>query len=325
MAPTVLARFRNTSANRPVDGESRKLWVGWVLALVATVAFSGGAPISKGLITAGMNPTALLMIRLLISTLLLAGSISLTAPYRLLINRGGLLICTIAGLANGIGMLTFFWALSRIQASIASMIFSLSPLMVLGLLALRGEKFTRRHILRLGLGLGGVYLLIGPGSVAAGGVDWVGVSLVFITVMAVAVHLSLLQWFLKSYDAWTVTLYIVATMTIVSLGSWLTEGTPWRSLGWWDWLAIGVLAVGNTYLARLTMFAAVRRLGSGQMALLLPVETLLTVIWSVLFLHEWLTTWQWLGGALILLSALLAVKRLRWARWRPRWRTGLRP
>jgi drug/metabolite transporter (DMT)-like permease len=68
------------------------------------------------------------------------------------------------------------------------------------------------------------------------------------------------------------------------------------------------------------MFAAIRSLGSGQLALLAPTETLLTVIWSMIFLQERLTAWQWLGGLLILTSALLAIARLNRARWRPRWR-----
>jgi drug/metabolite transporter (DMT)-like permease len=178
---------------------------------------------------------------------------------------------------------------------------------------------------RLALGLSGVYLLIGPGSALKGGIDWLGVALVFVTIFVSAIHLVLIQWFLQRYDARTVTLYTVATMTLVSIGFWLSQGTEWHDPGWSVWLIILVLAVVSTYLSRLALFAGVRHLGSGQVALLLPLETLLTVTWSVLFLHEWLTLWQWVGGLLILLSALLAVQRLRWTRKRTRWRVWWRP
>jgi drug/metabolite transporter (DMT)-like permease len=67
------------------------------------------------------------------------------------------------------------------------------------------------------------------------------------------------------------------------------------------------------------MFEGVRLLGSGQVALLLPLETLLAVFWSVVFLGERLTFWEWVGGGLIMFSALLAIQRLNWARWKPRW------
>jgi len=76
------------------------------------------------------------------------------------------------------------------------------------------------------------------------------------------------------------------------------------------WLGLVVLGVVSTYAARLILFAAIRHIGTAQLALLTPLETLLTVIWSLLFLGERLTLPQWLGGGLILVSGLLAVRRL---------------
>lgn len=322
MVPTVLARFRE--AVHPAHSRfSHGLWLGWTMALASTLAFSIAPTIVRGAIAGGMNPTTLLAARLVLSTLLLGGSIVLAAPDRLPIDRAGLLVCSVAGLANGIGMLTFFWALARIDASIASMIFSLSPLAALGVLALRGEKFTRRHTLRLALGLGGVYLLLGPTS--GGRVDWLGVGLIFVAILAFAIHLALIQWFLQGYDARTVTFYVVATMMALAVGWWLVQGREWHDPGWSGWLAIGTLAIISTYLARLALFVGVRSLGGGQIALLMPLETLLSVTWSVLFLQERLSVWQWLGGLFILASAVLAVKRLNRARWQPRWRVWSRP
>jgi drug/metabolite transporter (DMT)-like permease len=324
MVLTVLARFRE-AINPTHDRATGSLWFGWSMALISTFSFSIAPSITRGAIVGGMNPTTLLAARLVISTLLLGGSIMVIAPQRLSIDRRGLAACGLGGLANGIGMLTMFWALARIHASIVSMFFSLSPLAALGLLALRGEKFTRRHMLRLGLGLGGVYLLVGPASVAAGGVDWVGLSLIFITILTFALHLVVIQWFLQGYDARTVTFYVVMTMTVVTVGRWLGEGSQWQNPGWSGWLAIGTLAVVSTYLARVALFIGVRYLGSGQIALLIPLETLLSILWSVLFLAERLTLWQGLGGLLILASALLAINRFNRTRWKPRWRVWARP
>jgi drug/metabolite transporter (DMT)-like permease len=323
MAPTVLARFRNSIRLRP-GRAGAELWLGWSIAIFSTVAFSVAPPIARGAIAAGMDPTTLLTVRLVISTVLLGGTIVLAGPGRLWLDRRGLLVCSAAGLANGIGMLTFFLALGRIEASIASMIFALSPLVVLGFLALRGEKFTRRHLLRSGLGLLGVYLLLRPGSGGAT-VDGLGVSLVLVTILTFAIHLTLIQWFLQGYDALTVTFYVVVVMTLVSGAWWLIQAPGWHDPGRSGWLAIAALAVVSTYLARLTLFAGVRSLGSGQVALLAPLETLLSVIWSILFLVERLTVWQWLGGMLILASTLLAINRLNRARWQPRWRVWSRP
>jgi drug/metabolite transporter (DMT)-like permease len=213
-------------------------------------------------------------------------------------------------------MVAYFWALARLEASMAAMIISLSPLIVLSLLALRGEKVTYRHTVRLILALAGVYLLLGPG----GAVDWIGVGLLVVAMFSFALHLVSIQWYLVHQDARTVTFYVLLIMTAgVSLWWWM-QGARWHELGWRGWLAAIVLAVVSTYVARLCLFAAVARIGGGQMALFSPLETLLTVIWSMLFLDEHLTLVQWLGGALILTSAVLAIRRLGVARWRPRWR-----
>jgi drug/metabolite transporter (DMT)-like permease len=76
------------------------------------------------------------------------------------------------------------------------------------------------------------------------------------------------------------------------------------------WVAVLILALVSTLLARLAYFSAMGRIGGAQMALFGPLETLLSVIWSIIFLNEQLAPLQLVGGALILVSALLAVKRL---------------
>ncbi len=308
-----MAQFLETRA-------SSQHWLGWAMALFSSFAFSIATPVAKGAIASGLNPDTLLTFRLIVSTLLLGGMIVLTAPRTLRLDRRGGLVCAIAGVSNGLGMLTYFLALARIDGSLAVMIFAISPLVTLAMLALRGERFTRRHFLRLALGLAGVYLLVGP----TGRVDWVGVLLVMVTVFAFALHLALIQWYLQAYDARTITFYVVATMTLFNLGLWSFEGGEWRNLGWSGWFIVLVLAVVSTFLARLAMFEGVRHLGGSQMALLLPLETLLAVLWSVIFLGERLPFWEWVGGGLILLSALLAIRRLNLARWRPRWRAWSR-
>lgn len=323
MASTVLARIRRF---RKPTGRLRfkGAWLGWTLAVASTIAFSMSTVLGKAAIIIGLNPTTLLVVRFGIATFLLAASIAVTTPDRLRIDRKGFLIATTAGVINGIGALCFFWALTRIDASIATMIYSLNPLVVLGLLALRGEKLTYRHIIRLLLGVSGVYLLVGPGAAPAGGVDWLGVLLVLGNILSVAIELALVQWFMQGYGTRTVTLYVLLSMLGVIVAYWLAQGAEWHDPGWQGWLVIGSLALICTYFAWLAMFTGIRYIGSGQVALLIPLETLLSVLWAFLFLRERLTAWQSAGGLLILLSALLAIRRLSRARWRPRWRARLR-
>lgn len=282
-------------------------WVGWFFGLSASLSFSFAPPIARGVILDGMDPTTLLLLRFLIGGGLLIGTNYFTNPAGLRIDRQGLLYCFLIGSITGVAMLCFFWSLTRIEASMSSMILSASPLMVLTLLALRGERFTYRHGVRLALALVGVYLLIGPG----GEVDSFGISMALIAVLMFAVQMVLAQWLLHQYDSRTTVLYTIVPMTIIVTGWWFFEGAEWHSPGLNGWVAIIILAVVSTFLARLMLYAAIRHIGSGQMALLTPLETLLTITWSILFLNETLSPLQWVGGSLILTSTLLAIQRLQ--------------
>jgi drug/metabolite transporter (DMT)-like permease len=291
----------------------RTALLGWPLALASTVCFSIAIVISKYAIGPWQNPVTMLVARFVITMVLLGSTLGLAGAGRARMDRRGLVACLAAGLANGLTQLAFFSALPRLDASIGSMLFSLFPLAVLVLLALRGEPFTRQNVLRLGLGLAGVYLLIGPGGQA----DRWAVILVLLSIWGTAVHLVLLQWYLQGYDSRDVTFYVTSSMFTLIFVYWLAQGAPWQDPGWQGWLAVAVLAFVSTFVARLALVVAIRQIGSGQMALLMPLETLLTVMWSILFLGERLVPVQWAGGVLILSSALLAVRRLSRARPQP--------
>ncbi len=299
-------------------------WSGWAFAISSTLAFSFAPPIARAAISAGLAPTAILVGRLLIAVALMGLTLLISNPRLLKTDWHCIRYTVIAGLINGAGMLLFFLGLARLQASMASMLLSLSPLIALGLLALRGEKFTYRHFIRLGLGLGGVYLLIGPTGFAGSQVDWLGATLILLSCFCFAIHLVIIQWFLQGYDARMLSFYVTIYMALVAVGWWWAHGAPWQPPGASGWLAIVALAVVGTYLSRLALFAAISRIGGAQMSLLTPLETLLTVTWSFFFLGERLTPIQMLGGLFILASALLAIRRLGRAQWPPRWRTWAR-
>lgn len=292
------------------------IWLGWLFGLLASFCFSLAPPVARGAIVAGIDPTTLLVLRMALATVAFLITILVMRPTLFQVSRQTLIVTCCGGLMNGLGMLLFFWALVRVDASVASMMISTVPLMVLSLLALRGERFTYRHIVRLVLGLGGIYLLLGPG----GDIDPVGILLLTVAIACFAVQITLLQWYLKGQDPRTVSFYISLFMLAVVLVYWLTQETAWQDPGLSGWLSVLSLAIMSTFLARLLFVAAVDRIGSGQMSLLTPLETLQTITWSMLFLGERLTAIQFVGGALVLGSALLAIRRLRLAKWRPRWR-----
>jgi drug/metabolite transporter (DMT)-like permease len=273
--------------------------------------FSITAPIARTGIRIGMYPTTLTAARFLFGWLLLG----LTLPFARrkgshrspAIDHRGLWFCLLAGLASGGASIAYFWAISRTNASITSMLVSLYPLIVLMFLALRAEKLTPVSIFRLALGIGGVYLLLGPG----GSVDSLGIFLSLLTAFIFAIQLVITQWYLVKYPSMVVAYYITGVTALVALGTWLVQGAPWANPGWRGWLIMLVLAVFCAYLSRLAMIRGIQEVGSAQVALLAPAETMLTVIWSVIFLQERLSVIQWVACALIISSALLVVINYR--------------
>lgn len=287
-----------------LSATANPLWSGLLLAVIATTFFSLATPLSRHAILLGMNPTTLLLGRMWISTLLLATLLGPKSGISLRFTRQGLLAVIIVGCASSANILAYYWALTRLEASMAIMLFAINPMMVLGLLALRGESVKPLHFVRLAFALGGVYLLIGPG----GQIDLIGVLLVMFSVVGFAVQMALTQWYLRPYHATAITFYIVIISAVGITIWWWISGAAFYVPGVQGWLIMLTLSVVSTFLARLCFHGAIQRMGSGQMSLLMSLETMLSVTWSVLFLGEQLLQWQWLGAGLILISALLAAK-----------------
>lgn len=282
-----------------------RLDAGLALGLFATFAFSFAPPVARFAILGGFNSTTLLLARMILATTLFTVALAVTDREKLWLPRAGVASTVVVGAVNAAGMVFFFAALGQLEASLSSMILALSPPIVLSLLALRGERLTRRHLVRLALALAGVYLLIGP----TGQVNWAGAALALTATFLFSLQMALTQWTLVAYPARSVAFYVTASMTIFVAAYWLWLGAPWAAPSPAGWLAVLLLAIVSTFIARLAYFAAMGRIGGAQMALFGPLETLLSVIWSILFLHERLAPLQMVGGGLILASALLAVQR----------------
>ena len=282
-------------------------WVGWAMALGATFAASIVTPVVRGAVVGGMAPMTLLVLRLGLSVLLLGATVAIISPKLLRLERRGWLSVGLIGLINGVEICCFFMSLAYVDSSMSAMIKSGQPLVVLLMLALGGERLTGRHFVRIGLAICGIYLLVGPG----GDVAPMGLLLLTGSIILYALQLVLTQWWLTDFNSQTVTLYLLAIMAVIVTFWWVVSGVGWQEPTRTEWLVVVVLAVVSTWFARLAIFGAIQRIGSGQVALLWPVQTLLIIVLSVVFLNERMAPLQWVGGGLIICSAMLAVRRFR--------------
>ncbi len=216
---------------------------GWFIGIIAVVAFSTTTPVGRAAVTAGIDPVVLTVGRYVLASTLILGTISVSAPSKLKIDRRGMLIALGAGLINGGSSLTYFSALGRMNSSVAAVLVSIYPIIVLSLLALRGENFTRRNLARMALGFSGVYLLVGPGGM----VDGLSIFLVLLTATGYSIQLVLVQWFLYDYAARTITVYVVIGNTLAATSFWLLRGPQWTTPSWQGWQSLSWRLLGRIW------------------------------------------------------------------------------
>lgn len=267
-------------------------------------AFSSIAPAAVKLgVSSQVDPIPLLVYRLILSVVVFWLIFLLLFPRYLRISFRALGSCALVALSNSISLYAFYLAVVRIDASLVLMIFSFYPLAALVFLSIRGERITAMYWIIILLGLAGVYLLLGKGVT----LDWVGIILAFMIPIFYALHMVLIQWNLSDTPPQTIALYTVTLMAVFISAISLPLGQLGGPLTPTGWGVILLTALVSTVLARLATFSSIRLIGSGQVALLGPLEILLGILWAFLILGERLTVIQWSGGALVLVSASLVL------------------
>jgi drug/metabolite transporter (DMT)-like permease len=201
-----------------------------------------------------------------------------------------------------VGSLFYYTGLARMDASLAQLLWTFYPIWVFVFLSAAGHPISRPALLRLTLALLGVYLLT---YTDASSMDWLRVMLMLSASACYGWHLVLGQWTLADLDSRTVTLYTLSAMATVVTIARLAARMPWTPISLQGWTAILLLALIPTALARLLVFAGLRRLGGVQTSLLGVAELLVALLLAYLLLGERLSLWQWIGGGLLVTSVLL--------------------
>lgn len=287
---------------------SKKHIVGLLLVLLSVFCMSIAPVLIKIGIAADIAPVTLLSLRMIIGASTLWFVYLVLWPHILHIDFKGLIHCAFVAMANCFCSICFIFALTRIDAAVASVIISFYPAIVLILLSLRREQTTRADLIRLAFMIIGVYLMIGPG----GNVDSIGIFFVIVAAIFYAFYLVLIQWHLSGYNSRTIALYVVTFMALFMSIVLLTLPTSWNfpsPKGWAVLLGLGII---STALARIAIFAGIHNIGSRQTAMLGgPLEPLFTVLLAMLVLNERMSIIQIIGALTIVGSTLPAIRRDR--------------
>jgi drug/metabolite transporter (DMT)-like permease len=273
-----------------------------ISAALTSALFLGLVPVfGKLAIGYGFTPFAVIAIRTSIAALLMVVAMFLTMRQFFYIYPVGLVGCLLAGFINGLGSILYYNALSRMDAGIGHILYSLYPVFVAVWLVADRQPITPMTAIRLTLTIPAVYLLILPGGTA---VDRVGAVMMIGSAFLYALHMLINQRILYEAPAPTVTLYTLLSMAVtVDLAFLIMDRhvLPLTAV-WWPVLSMAAI----TFFSRLALFFGIKHLGGLQTALLGLAELFVTVLLAQIWLGEHLSLVQWMGAFLLSTSLLLA-------------------
>jgi len=271
-------------------------------AALISALFLGFAPVfGKAAMGAGnFSPYAVVALRTGMAAILLLLIMFIWKRKFLYIYPAGLIGCLMAGAVNGIGSIFYYIGLSKLNASLAQMLYSLYPFFLVFWLLLDKQTPSRLTIFRIMIATFSVFLLT---RAAAGHIDLWGVLCMLIGSAMYALHLPINQRVLYDVPAPTVTVYTLLAMSFIVIPVYFIFDRSWPA-GNPPWLPVlGLTMV--TFSSRLLLFLGVKHIGGMQTALLGLGELLIAIVFSHLLLGESLTPLQWMGAIGLGASLLL--------------------
>lgn len=264
------------------------------MAIFARAAFAGGA-----------NVNGILIARFAIAGLVLAAlMLVLRRPWP----RGRPLAVAIGmGAIGYVGQaMCYFAALQYASAGLVALLLYVYPTLVCLLSALFfGERLTGRKLALLAVGFAGLALMLGGGIGTP-----MGVALGLSAAAFYSVYIVVGARELAGTDALasTTVVCLAAFAMVCAIG--VAEAPRFPQVAW-GWAALAAIALVSTVVAILAFFAGLKRVGPSLASVVSTLEPVVTVALAWLLLGESLTTWQFAGGALVLVAAVLLASRPR--------------
>src|SRR5690349_10770707 len=195
-------------------------------AALISAFFLGLAPVfGKAAMGADkFSPYAVVALRTGLAAALLFAIMLLFRRQFLYIYPAGLIGCIFAGAVNGIGSIFYYVGLSKLNASVAQMLYALYPFFVAFWLQLDKQSLSKLTIFRILIASLSAYLLT---RTNAGHIDLIGVLFMLIAAALYALHLPINQRVLYDVPAPTVTVYTLIAMSIIVIPAYFLLDRSW--------------------------------------------------------------------------------------------------
>ena len=211
-----------------------------------------------------------------------------------------LLLLLLSGIAIGINWILLFEAYKYTTISAATLSYYFAPVIVTAVCPiLFKEKLSSKQIICFVMSTLGLVLITGIGDLNNGN-DFIGILFGLGAALFYAAVI-LLNKFIKNVEGIHRTFLqflsaIVILIPYVAMTSGVTLGNL-KLTGWINLLIVGFIHTGVTYCM---YFSSLKELPGQKAAILSYIDPLVAVLISVAILGETMTTWQIIGGILIL-------------------------
>ena len=301
--------FAPTQRNGGDEDRSRLAGAG--LCTVSAAGFASLSIFGKLAFNTDINIVTILSLRFGGAAVLLAVYLYFFHRRKLIFDARQVVILLLLGAVGYTGQSAlYFAALERNSASISSMLLYVYPAFVaLFNWALNHRALSAREWVALALASFGVILTLNPVRIlqnaSGGSIDMIGVALVIGSAIWYAAYIISIDRFSRRAEPW-------GSLVWISLGaaiSFTTAGAISHNLnfkiGPQGMLILFGMVTLSTILALGTFLAGMQRVGPTTASLLSTLEPVFTVLLAIVFLGEFLTTIQAVGGGLVLAAAVL--------------------
>jgi len=284
-----------TTISGPTDNPPNHI-LGIFLAAVSAIGLGCAVALAKMAYEGGTDALSIASVRAIGVSALLAAI--------LVANRKSLLIrARYKWHVLGLGVLLAFMFYGNIAAvqyipvgMAALLLFINPPVVAIIMVAGFGARFSGLKALTILGAFAGLGLTLG---VSLSGLRWEGVTLATTTGLAVAVNAVWISQWLRHLDSVLLTFHICWVSAVVLWGIMLATGGPTlpvTSQGW-----TGAIAVVALQVCCLPMyFASLKHAGAESATMVTNVQPVASVVAAFLLYAELLTSWQTVGGVMVI-------------------------
>jgi drug/metabolite transporter (DMT)-like permease len=292
-----------SSGKNPTSGV---LW-----AMATATAYSMSSVLGKDLLRV-LAPSSLLFWRFGISAVVLWSTLGLWRP------RGGPRPFDVPrGKAFAVGMMfgymviTGFFALQHLDASVYIVVVYLYPVLVVVGSSLLGHRVTAGIWVALAVVMAGVVLTVPELFGGVGSISGIGIALTLLQAVLMAAFMMVSSHLLPGLDgvvnsAWTMLGAFAAMLPLVLFNGLELPHGPKR-IG-----EVLLFALVTGVVSTVCFFRAMRHIAPGVVAMIMTLEVALAIVWSVLFLGESVSAIKIVGAAVVMAGVLIA----QWANLR---------